>query len=81
MMLALWGSFWVRVLGAIFLGLVALKGFGMAKEYQGEQKGAERVTQAVTKKADKDASTAERIGNAALAGKGRVRNPYVRDDP
>lgn len=78
---ALLGSFWVKVVGLVFIGLLAVKGYGLAKEWQGEAKGAAKVVAAATKKADANVATAERVGAAAEAGKGRSKNPYARVDP
>ena len=69
---------WVKIVIGLFLALVALKGYGLARELQGASRGRAEVTQAVTKKADANAATGERVGAAAEAGKGRAKNPYTR---
>lgn len=78
---ALWGSFWVKAVGMAFAALLAVKAYGLAREWQGEAKGAAKVVAAVTKKADANVATAARVGAAVEAGKGRSKNPYVRVDP
>lgn len=78
---ALLGSFWVKAIGAAFAALLAVKAYGLAKEWQGEAKGAAKVVAAATKKADANVSTAERVGAAVEAGRKGAKNPYTRIDP
>ena len=40
--------------------------------------GAGRIIEKIEKKANEDAKTADAVANDALAGRGRVRNKYVR---
>lgn len=77
---ALWGSTMVRLLAAIFLGLAALKGYGLAKDMQGAARGRAEVVQAATKKADANVARAEEVSAASAAGKKTSKNPYQRAD-
>lgn len=73
---ALMGSFWVKVVGLTFAALLAVKAYGLAKEWQGEERGAAKVVQAVTKKADSNARVADEVREQVAAGKRGKPDPY-----
>jgi hypothetical protein len=77
---ALLGSFWVKVVGLVFIGLVAVWGYGAVKQWQGEVIGSAQVTSVVTRKADANAAAAVEIREAVAAKKITTKNPYVRKD-
>jgi hypothetical protein len=76
---ALLGSFWVKMVGLAFVGLVAVWGYGAVKQWQGEVIGGAQVTAVVTRKADANAAVAVEIREAVAAGQKTSKNPYVRD--
>lgn len=72
---ALLGSFWVRIALAVTLGLGALKGYGLYERHAGTVAGRAEVTQAVQKKADKDADLSQKVRKAVTEGKRGVPDP------
>ena len=74
LLFALLGSKWVRRLGVCFLVVAAYAVW----ESRVEQRGAERVTTRIEKKANDNAATATDVRDGVASGKGGKPDPYAR---
>ena len=77
---ALWGSFWVKVTGAIFLGVVAFWGWGTYQRSVGEAVGEAVISEKVKTVTAKAGLKGEKIRNDPAVGARGGKNPYVRAD-
>lgn len=77
---ALWGSFWVKVTGAIFLAFVAAWSWGVYQRNVGEAVGEAVISEKVKTVTAKAGQKGERIRNDPAVGARGGRNPYVRAD-
>ena len=71
---ALIGSKWVRRLGILFIAVAAYSFW----ESRVENRGAERVTTRIEKKANDNAATATDVRDGVASGKGGKPDPYAR---
>ncbi len=77
---ALWGSFWVKVTGAIFLGVVAVWGWGKLQYHVGYAVAEAVVGKEVETKSLKATAKGATIRADPEVGKRGGRNPYLRAD-
>jgi uncharacterized membrane protein YbhN (UPF0104 family) len=77
---ALWGSFWVKVTGAIFLVAVAFWGWGTYQRSVGEAVGEAVISEKVEKVTAKAAAKGAEIRAHPDTGRRGGKNPYLRAD-